>query len=141
MVKLGILNSRMKDYFDLWVLARHSDFDGAVLATAIRATFERRGTAIPPSAPLGLTDEFGLGEQKTKQRQAFQRKNTLEPMPLTTVIAALREFLLPVLPVLTALAAEGLEVALELIKSERVAACPMGPSTQRCASWGIQATR
>jgi hypothetical protein len=81
----------------LWVLARHSDFDGAVLAQAIRATFERRGTAIPSGAPLGLTDEFGLDEQKTKQWQAFQRKNTLEPMPLTTVIAALLEFLLPVL--------------------------------------------
>lgn len=102
MAKLGILNSRMKDYFDLWVLAGHSDFDGAVLATAIRATFERRGTAIPPGAPLGLTDEFGLDEQKTKQWQAFLRKNTLEPMPLTTVIEALREFVLPVLAALAA---------------------------------------
>lgn len=102
MVKLGILNSRMKDFFDLWVLAGHSDFDGAVLTTAIRATFERRGTAIPPGAPLGLTDEFGLDEQKTKQWQAFLRKNTLEPMPLTTVIEALREFVLPVLAALAA---------------------------------------
>lgn len=102
MVKLGILNSRMKDYFDLWVLARHSDFDGAVLATAIRATFERRGTSIPLGAPLGLTDEFGLDEQKTKQWQAFLRKNSLEPMQLPEVIAALCEFLLPVLTALTA---------------------------------------
>jgi hypothetical protein len=102
MVKLGMLNSRMKDYFDLWVLAGHSDFHGAMLATAIRATFERRGTAIPPGAPLGLTDEFALDEQKTKQWQAFLRKNTLEPMPLTTVIEALREFVLPVLATLAA---------------------------------------
>lgn len=100
--KLGMLNSRMKDYFDLWVLAGHSDFDGAVLATAIRATFERRGTAIPPDAPLGLTDEFGLDEQKTRQWQAFLRKNNLEPMPLTKVIDVLREFLLPVLDTLAA---------------------------------------
>jgi hypothetical protein len=102
MVKLGMLNSRMKDYFDLWVLAGNSDFDGAVLATAIRATFERRGTAVPPGAPLGLTDEFGLDEQKTKQWQAFQRKNILEPMPLTKVVEALREFLLPMLAALAA---------------------------------------
>ena len=102
MVKLGMLNSRMKDYFDLWVLAGHSDFDGAVVAMAIRATFERRGTAILPGAPLGLTDEFGLDEQKTKQWQAFLRKNTLEPMPLKTVIEALREFVLPVLAALAA---------------------------------------
>lgn len=102
MVKLGMLNSRMKDYFDLWVLAGHSDFHGAMLATAIRATFERRGTAIPPDAPLGLTDEFALDEQKTKQWQAFLRKNTLEPMPLTTAIEALCEFVLPVLATLAA---------------------------------------
>lgn len=102
MVKLGMLNSRMKDYFDLWVLAGHSDFHGAVLAMAIRATFERRGTAILPGAPLGLTDEFGLDEQKTKQWQAFLRKNTLEPMPLTKVIEVLRELLLPVLAALAA---------------------------------------
>nr|MBL8456960.1 nucleotidyl transferase AbiEii/AbiGii toxin family protein [Zoogloeaceae bacterium] len=71
------------------VLTRHSDIDGAVLEQATRATFERRGTAIPPGAPLGLTDEFGLYEQKAKQWQAFLRKNTLELMPLTTVVAAL----------------------------------------------------
>lgn len=102
MVKLGMLNSRMKDYFDLWVLAGHSDFEGAVLATAIRATFERRGTVTPPGAPLGLTDEFALDDQKTKQWQAFLRKNSLELRPLTTVIETLREFLLPVLSALAA---------------------------------------
>lgn len=97
MVKLGILNSRMKDYFDLWVLARHSDFDGAVLANAIRATFERRDTGIPSGAPLGLTDEFVLDEQKTKQWQAFLRKNALDKMSLAAVVDDLRSFLLPVL--------------------------------------------
>jgi hypothetical protein len=100
MVKLGILNSRMKDYFDLWALARHSDFDGAVLGTAIRATFERRGTDIPSGQPFGLTDEFALDDQKNKQWSAFQRKNMLEPMMLAAVIEALREFLLPVLTAL-----------------------------------------
>jgi hypothetical protein len=100
MVSLGILNSRMKDYFDLWILSRHSDFEGAVLTEAIRATFERRGTGIPAGTPLGLADEFAQDEQKNKQWQAFQRKNALEPMPLITVIAALREFLLPVLAAL-----------------------------------------
>ena len=74
MVKLGILNSRMKDYFDLWVLARHCDFDGAVLAQAIGATFARRGTAVVLGVPLGLSDEFALDAQKGKQWQAFERK-------------------------------------------------------------------
>jgi len=102
MVKLGILNSRMKDYFDLWVLSRHSDFDGAVLTRAIRATFERRGTDIPPGLPFGLTDEFAQHEQKNMQWAGFLRKNALEPMALATVIEALRGFLLPVLTALAA---------------------------------------
>ena len=102
MTSLGIINSRMKDYFDLWILARHSDFDGAVLAHAIRATFERRGTGIPSGLPFGLTDEFALHEQKNMQWSGFQRKNALEPMTLTVVIEVLREFLLPVLTALAA---------------------------------------
>lgn len=102
MVKFGILNSRMKDYFDLWVLSRHSDFDGVVLAQAIRATFERRGADMPPGLPFGLTDEFARHEQKNMQWAGFLRKNALEPVPLAAVIEALREFLLPVLSALSA---------------------------------------
>lgn len=102
MASLGILNSRMKDYFDLWILSRHSDFDGTVLAQAIRATFERRGTGIPAGLPLSLTDEFAQDDQKNKQWSAFQRKNALEPMALAAVIEALRDFLLPALTALAA---------------------------------------
>jgi len=101
-VSLGMLNSRMKDYFDLSILARHADFDGAMLAKAIQATFERRDTGIPSNLPFGLTDEFALDEQKNKQWTAFQRKNALKPMALATVIEMLREFLLPVLMALAA---------------------------------------
>ncbi|MDR0439910.1 MAG: nucleotidyl transferase AbiEii/AbiGii toxin family protein [Candidatus Accumulibacter sp.] len=101
MISLGMLNSRMKDYFDLWILARHSDFDGAILAQAIHATLERRGTNIPAGLPLGLTDEFALDEQKNKQWQAFLRKNALELMSLVSVIGVLREFLSPILAALT----------------------------------------
>ncbi len=94
---LGMLNSRMKNFFDLWVLANHSDFEGALLAKAVAATFERRRTAIPPGAPIGLSDEFIIDSQKEKQWQGFLRKNALAPLPLEKVVNDLREFLLPVL--------------------------------------------
>lgn len=96
-VSLGILNSRMKDYFDLWILARHSEFDDAVLTKAIVATFERRKTAIPLSLPFGLTDEFSQDEKKIQQWTAFQRKNSLEAIPLQAVVEDVRQFLQPVL--------------------------------------------
>ncbi|CAH1905055.1 Nucleotidyl transferase AbiEii toxin, Type IV TA system [Candidatus Nitrotoga sp. HW29] len=97
LTSLGILNSRMKDFFDLWVLAKYSDFDGELLSRAIAATFERRRTGFPEGISIGLSDEFINDNQKNKQWQAFLRKNALDPMPLATVISDLREFLLPVL--------------------------------------------
>jgi len=42
MVQLGMTNSRMKDYYDLWFMSRHFEFEGSTLAAAVRATFERR---------------------------------------------------------------------------------------------------
>lgn len=97
LTSLGMLNSRMKDYFDLWILARHSDFDGAILSRAIAATFARRRTVIPDGAPIGLADEFIQDARKEKQWQGFLRKNALDKTALATVVGDLREFLLPVL--------------------------------------------
>lgn len=102
LVSLGMANSRMKDYFDLWILARHSDFDGSMLAQAIRATFERRHTDLPSAVPLGLTDEFAKDAQKEKQWQAFLSKNALDRTPLQTVVGDLKLFLLPILDSLRA---------------------------------------
>jgi len=97
LTSLGMVNSRMKDFFDLWILARHADFEGPLLTQAVAATFERRRTAIPEGTPIGLSDEFSNDAQKEKQWLAFLRKNALEPMPLAVVVSDLREFLLPVL--------------------------------------------
>lgn len=93
---LGIANSRMKDYFDLWILAQHTDFDGDTLRQVIRATFDRRKTTITGDAPFGLTNAFGQDAQKQTQWQAFLRKNRLEALALNDVIAALRTFILPI---------------------------------------------
>jgi hypothetical protein len=93
---LGIANSRMKDYFDLWILAHRSEFEGELLRQSIRATFERRQTALPVEPPVGLTEAFAQDAQKQKQWQAFMRKNALDPLPLAEVIGFIAEFLLPV---------------------------------------------
>ena len=95
--KLGIANSRMKDYFDLWILARHTSFDGNILSQAVQATFDRRKTGLTDEAPFGLTDAFAQDAQKQAQWQAFLRKNRLEALALNDVIAALATFMLPVI--------------------------------------------
>jgi len=55
LVDLGSTNSRMKDFYDLWMLARTMAFDGEPLSTAIERTFALRGTALPHGIPVGLT--------------------------------------------------------------------------------------
>ena len=97
MVWLGIANSRMKDFYDLWAIMRKFEFDGATLAKAIRATFERRNTPIPAEAPLALTQAFASDAMKQTQWKAFLRKNALsaDDLTLTVVIAALHDFLMP----------------------------------------------
>jgi predicted nucleotidyltransferase component of viral defense system len=99
MVMLGIANSRMKDFYDLYVLSRDFAFDGEVLSRAIRATFKRRKTEIPREMPMALTDEFERDETKSIQWKAFIRKGRLEQnVPeFPIVLTRLRAFLLPVL--------------------------------------------
>lgn len=75
MIQLGLANSRMKDFFDLHVLSQIFEFDGATLVRAIRATFERRGTALPESRPIALTEDFVKDPAKQTQWSAFVRKS------------------------------------------------------------------
>lgn len=96
-VVLGIANSRMKDFYDLYVLARDFSFDGGILTRAIQATFKQRNTEIPRETPLALTEEFGRDDTKSVQWKAFVRKSGLEQgVPdLLDVLSHLSEFLLP----------------------------------------------
>lgn len=94
---LGIANTRMKDYFDLWVLHEQGEFDQEILRSAIAATFDRRGRSIPTRLPLGLSDEFANDAQKQRQWQAFLKKNQLKPNELDEVTQTLRAWLWPLM--------------------------------------------
>lgn len=102
MVMLGIANSRLKDFFDLWTLSRLFDFRGELVARAIGATFERRQTVIPDSVPFALTDEFATDPSKRVQWTAFVNRGRFAdcPVDLQKLIEPLREFLLPPLTAL-----------------------------------------
>lgn len=58
LVDLGMQNSRMKDFYDLWIIARQFSFEGPTMVAAVRATFERRATTLPKTVPTGLSEEF-----------------------------------------------------------------------------------
>ena len=95
LVKLGMVNTRMKDFYDLWKLSRDFDFDGPALAEAIKATFKRRRTEVLSGTPLALTDEFSRDPQKARQWQAFLKKSGLddEQATLHSVASQLATFL------------------------------------------------
>lgn len=90
MVMLGLANTRMKDFFDLAVIAQRTALDGALLATAIGATFARRQTALPVERPVALTPQFSEDPAKRRQWQAFLGKNriTASDLPQTVVLLA-----------------------------------------------------
>jgi predicted nucleotidyltransferase component of viral defense system len=96
LVKLGMANTRMKDFYDLWKLSHDFDFEGALLTDAIKATFARRGTELPSGIPLALTEECSRDSQKTKQWQAFLKKSSLQHdyAELPAVAVQLSEFLI-----------------------------------------------
>ncbi len=98
MVRFGIVNSRMKDFFDVWTLSRQFRFDGESLGNAIEATFKSLKTDLPASAPPALSAEFAEDPAKKTQWRAFLTKNRLDPggASLEDVIADLRKFLVPV---------------------------------------------
>jgi hypothetical protein len=87
---LGMTNSRMKDYFDLWVLLGDTDLDPIELKRAIGATFIRRKTARLAKVPVGWTDDFSADIGKQIQWRAFLKKNQLKPVDLNEVVQMLR---------------------------------------------------
>ncbi len=104
MVKLAELNSRMKDFFDIWLLAGSFDFDGHTLTEAVRRTFERRQTQLE-AEPICFTDPFAKNPAKQTQWNAFVRRSHLAgaPAEFSGVVEQVRSFLRP----LAAAIAEG----------------------------------
>jgi len=97
MVRLGIANSRMKDFYDVWILQREFDFKGETICKAIKTTFERRKTPLPESTPLALSGEFYQDKAKQTQWKAFTSRARLR-IPagdLESIIGQVHSFLLP----------------------------------------------
>lgn len=103
MVRLGIFNSRMKDYFDIWFLSKHFEFDGATLIKAIENTFKNRRVTIE-LAPVALSSDFSTNAEKQKQWKGFIRKSHLKDTPdiLDIIVQDLNNFLGPLVVTMVA---------------------------------------
>ena len=96
MTVLGMANSRMKDFYDIWMLITNFEFDGMVIQTAIERTFQNRSTELPTETHIVFSDEFA--DNKRDQWNAFSRKLREEnAVAISQIIASMRDFFFPVL--------------------------------------------
>lgn len=97
MVYLGQINSRMKDFYDIWSLATHFPFEGPTLAQAISETFESRGTPLSLH-PVAFSDVFAQHGEKQVEWEAFRRRLGMEEIPagLLEAVQMIAAFLYPV---------------------------------------------
>lgn len=98
MVTRGIINSRLKDFFDIWLLTELFDHDYAILRQAIHNTFKCRSVPMPVDMPESWTPEFALNPMKATQWAAFLRKNktVTAPADFSVVVGRIAAFLVPV---------------------------------------------
>ena len=94
MTVLGMANSRMKDFYDIWMLITNFEFDGMVIQTAIERTFQNRSTELPTEKHIVFSDEFA--ENKRDQWNAFSRKLRDEnAVAINQIVAIIRDFFSP----------------------------------------------
>ena len=95
-VELGVTNSRLKDFFDLFTLASRFDFDGPQLVDAFTATFGRRGASIPAEPPAALSARFAEAPDKLAQWKGFLKRSRvrIDIPPFPAVVEAVAEFAL-----------------------------------------------
>lgn len=96
LVDLGLANSRIKDYYDLWIIRKAFDIDQSRLAQSIAATFERRGTEIPIEIPDGLSPMFANDPLKRQLWNRLVGDLEINPHSLEDIVAELVDFLMPV---------------------------------------------
>jgi hypothetical protein len=96
-VKLDMVNSRMKDFYDLLVIFRRFPYEDGTLAQAIEETFARRRTPLPRVIPQGLSDEFGSDPPANRRWREFLVRMQLanEPTDFAVVIRTVRDRLWP----------------------------------------------
>jgi hypothetical protein len=95
MVALGMLNTHLKDFYDIWAIAGSFAFDGAVLSRAIQATFDRRQTPLPVETPPAL--KLAFADEKQGQWTAFLRRTeiALAPEPFAAIQGQIASLVMP----------------------------------------------
>jgi predicted nucleotidyltransferase component of viral defense system len=99
LVSLGLANSRLKDFYDIWMLASRVEFDGQELAEALGATFGRRRTPMPVEPPVALTNEYVEQDTTARMWRTYRARLAASgieaPTDLSVVVDVISAFLMP----------------------------------------------
>ncbi|MHC4873127.1 MAG: nucleotidyl transferase AbiEii/AbiGii toxin family protein [Planctomycetota bacterium] len=103
MIELGMMNSRLKDFFDIHMILDKMDINNQLLSDAIKATFNRRGTMLPKEIPLVFTNDYLSDGNKEIQWQAFLRRSGIDccNLSFSQVVAEIKQKLWPVVSKIT----------------------------------------
>jgi hypothetical protein len=96
-VLLGMANSRLKDYLDLYILLKNEELDKEILLDAITSTFARREMVLPKNIPVGLTSEYSQDASRQAMWRSFLNKNELEFISLPEVVTLIGDFVIPIM--------------------------------------------
>ncbi|KTD61864.1 nucleotidyl transferase AbiEii/AbiGii toxin family protein [Legionella spiritensis] len=94
---LGMANSRLKDYLDLYVLLKNEELDEETVIDAIISTFTQRGMTIPKNLPIGLTSEYSQDGSRQAMWNSFLNKNEVELKPLPEAVSSIGDYIQPIL--------------------------------------------
>ena len=94
-LSLSLINSRMKDFYDIYILSKEKDFNGKVLSKAIKATIENRKTEVKENHPV-FEEKFANDKVKNQMWQSYLKKIGKEPFDFNEAMKRLNEFLLPI---------------------------------------------
>ncbi|MEK6564199.1 MAG: nucleotidyl transferase AbiEii/AbiGii toxin family protein [Candidatus Omnitrophota bacterium] len=96
MIKLGLLNSRMKDFYDIWLMMRQFEFKGANIASAVKKTFNNRKTDVPNKKPLFANEIYDEKSDRQTLWSAFLKKGDIQHAPetLSTTAKEIENFLI-----------------------------------------------
>lgn len=89
---LGMANSRLKDYLDLYVLLKKERLDNKIMLEAINSTFSQREMVLPQTIPIGLTSEYSQDHSRQAMWRSFLNKNELEFVPLPDVVSLIKDY-------------------------------------------------
>jgi hypothetical protein len=101
MARHGAATTRIRDYYDLWLLSERHEFDGALLAEAVSSTFKRHATRVPGADMDALSDSFASLNRREWDKFRKGKGLRFQAPEMAAVVDRIREFVGPALDMAT----------------------------------------